>query len=138
MQREELVRRLNEDLQLELRSVVQYVHHISTIKGPEYQQTLVELSKHVHQELDHALALAAQIDFLGGEPSTRVPEVEPQDEPNLALTQDLALEEAQLDRYRDRVDEARKLDLPDVALALAPLLKQTQDHVMELRTALGR
>jgi bacterioferritin len=30
------------------------------------------------------------------------------------------------------------MNLPDVAEALRPLLSQTQDHVMDLRTALGK
>ena len=50
---------------------------------------------------------------------------------------DLDLEERQLARYRDRVSEAAELGLPDVAEALRPLLTQTQDHVIELRDALG-
>jgi bacterioferritin len=54
-----------------------------------------------------------------------------------ALRADLELEERQLRRYRDRVAEATGLGLPDVAEALRPLLTQTQDHVIELRDALG-
>jgi bacterioferritin len=42
-----------------------------------------------------------------------------------------------LQRYRDRVAEAAEMGLPDVAEALRPLLEQTQDHVIELRDALG-
>lgn len=55
-----------------------------------------------------------------------------------ALKADLELEERQLQRYRDRVSEAAELGLPDVAEALRPLLTQTQDHVIELRDALGQ
>ena len=55
-----------------------------------------------------------------------------------ALQADLELEERQLQRYRDRVSEAGTLGLPDVAEALRPLLEQTQDHVIELRDALGK
>src|SRR6476620_247298 len=64
---------LNEDLELEHQSIVQYIHHIATVKGAEYQSTLDELGVHLRQELDHALTLARQIDFLGGVPSTNVP-----------------------------------------------------------------
>jgi len=63
-------------------------------------------------------------------------EVEPDEESALRL--DLDLETAQLQRYRDRVAEATDLGLPDVAEALRPLLTQTQDHVMDLQTALGK
>ena len=57
--------------------------------------------------------------------------------PALALTADLELEEGQLDRYRERVEQAGELSLPDVAETLAPLLEQTQEHARDLRAALG-
>ena len=137
MDTDALIRSLNEDLELEYRSVVQYVSHIATVKGAEYQSTLDELGVHVRQELDHALVLARQIDFLGGTPSTRVPTVVCETDARRALTQDLQLEEGQLQRYRERVEEATEAGLPDVAESLAPLLQQTQEHVRDLRSALG-
>ena len=137
MSKEALLERLNEDLELELRSLVQYVHHIATLKGAEYQRLLVELENHLAQELQHALILARQIDFLGGTPSHRVPAITDESDPRKALEQDLALEERQLERYRERIDEAGEAGLPDVAEVLGPLLSQTQDHVRDLRTALG-
>lgn len=51
MDTDALIRSLNEDLELEYRSVVQYVSHIATVKGAEYQSTLDELGVHVRQEL---------------------------------------------------------------------------------------
>jgi bacterioferritin len=36
------------------------------------------------------------------------------------------------------VAEATEMGLPDVAEALRPLLQQTQDHVIDLRDALGQ
>lgn len=56
-------------------TIVQYVQHIASVKGGEFQSILDELAVHVKQELDHALTLARQIDFLGGTPSTKVPAV---------------------------------------------------------------
>jgi hypothetical protein len=62
--------------------------------------------------LDHALTLARQIDFLGGVPSTRTPDAERKEDPRAALEQDLALEEGQLRRYRERVEQANELGPP--------------------------
>src|SRR5436190_822578 len=106
---------LNEDLALEYRSIVQYVQHVASIKGAQYQSTLDELATHVRQELDHAITLARQIDFLGGVPETMVPAIIDITEPAAALKADLDLEEAQLQRYRERVEQAQELGLPDVA-----------------------
>jgi bacterioferritin len=82
--------------------------------------------------------LAEQVDFLGGVPSVAVPSVRSESDPEAVLARDLELEESQLNRYRERVEQAHDLGLADVAEALRPLLQQTQDHVRELRTALGR
>jgi bacterioferritin len=137
MEKDEFVSLLNEDLSTEYQSIVQYTQHIATIKGAQYQSLIEELRKHLSQELNHAMVLAEQIDFLGGVPGVRVPEIREETDEEAALRLDLALETNQLQRYRDRVREANELGLPDVAEAIKPLLTQTQDHVMDLQTALG-
>jgi bacterioferritin len=138
MDKKELLRTLNEDLSLEYRSVIQYIQHISSVKGAEYQQILKELSHHLQQEVEHATTLARQIDFLGGVPTNEVAAFETETEAEQALAQDLSLEEEQLKRYRRRVQQADDLGLPDLSEALAPLLEQTQDHVRELRAVVGK
>ena len=55
-----------------------------------------------------------------------------------ALDADLQLEQEQLERYRERFAQATELGLADVGEALRPLLEQTQEHVQDLLTALGR
>ena len=137
MGKTEFTQRLNEDLATEFQSIVQYVQHIATIKGAQYGAIVEELGNHLGQELEHAKTLAKQIDFLGGTPTVEVPAVADCPDGASALKADLKLEERQLQRYRDRVAEAQDLGLPDVAEALRPLLEQTQDHVIELRDALG-
>ncbi|MDX1510172.1 MAG: ferritin-like domain-containing protein [Nitriliruptorales bacterium] len=134
--REKFVQLLNEDLGTEYQSIVQYVTHIATLRGGEFQGLADELADHLDQELQHALTLARQIDFLGGVPTTEVPAVQHHDDTRTALESDLDLERRQLDRYRDRVAQADEMGLPDVAEALSPVLEQTQDHVHELARAL--
>lgn len=137
MDKTELIEALNEDLGTEFQSIVQYVQHVATIKGAQYRSIVEELGNHLAQELEHAKILATQIDFLGGTPTVQVPPVADCPDGDAALQADLNLEERQLQRYRDRVAEATELGLPDVSEALRPLLEQTQDHVIELRDALG-
>ena len=84
------------------------------------------------------MVLAEQIDFLGAVPTVQVPPI-PERDGNPARAQlDLELEEQQLARYRERIQQAPGSVLPDVAEALRPLLEQTQEHVRDLRSALGR
>lgn len=135
--RDKFVQLLNEDLRTEYQSLIQYVHHIATIEGAEFLSIKGELRAHVAQELEHALTLAEQIDFLGGSPTVEVPLVDTASDTREALSADLELERGQLDRYRDRVQQAEELGLMDVVEAINPLLQQTQDHVRELEKALA-
>jgi bacterioferritin len=128
---------LNEDLETEFQSIVQYVSHIATISGAEFLSTIDELKVHLGQELQHAQILAEQVSFLDGVPSTRVPPVEHIEDGRSALAADLKLEQGQLERYRERFSQAMDLGLADVAEALRPLLEQTQEHVRDLQTILG-
>lgn len=137
MDQTKLIELLNGDLETEYRSIVQYVSHIATAKGAEFQNTIEELRQHLGQELEHASTLAEQIDFLGGVPSVTVPAVATAADTRTALSQDLELEQTQLERYRERVRQAEDMALGDVSEALRPLLQQTQDHVRDLQTALG-
>ena len=138
MDRDSFIALLNEDLQTEYQSVVQYVQHTSLITGPEYLSTVDELKVHLGQEVQHALILAEQIAFLGGTPSSTVAEVPAWTDSKAALETDLQLEKSQLDRYRERSAQADELGLADVAEALRPVLEQTQEHVRDLQGALGR
>jgi bacterioferritin len=138
MDQEKFIELLNEDLSSEYQSIVQYNLHISTITGPEFVSTIDELTKHLTQELNHARVLASQVSFLGGEPTTVVRSVPRSTGSRDALEADLALEQEQLQRYRERYSQAGELGLADVGEALRPLLEQTQEHVRDLLTALGR
>ena len=137
MDKESFIDALNEDLQTEYQSIVQYINHIATVTGAEFLSTIAELKVHVSQELNHAQILAEQISFLGGSPTTTVPAVEvasgrealagrspPGGVPTRAVP--------------ESVCQAMDLGLADVAEALRPLLEQTQEHVRDLQTALGK
>ncbi|HEY3833353.1 MAG TPA: ferritin-like domain-containing protein [Acidimicrobiia bacterium] len=137
MEKPEFIDLLNADLATEYQSIVQYIQHIAVISGAEYLSTVDELRVHVGQEVAHALILAEQVDFLGGVPTTDSAHATPASDAREALGNDLKLETAQLERYRERVQQANELGLVDVAEALRPLLTQTQEHVRDLRAALG-
>jgi bacterioferritin len=134
---EKFVGLLNEDLATEFQSIVQYVQHIAVVTGAEYTSTVAELRAHLTHELQHSTILAEQVSFLGGIPSTEVPSVARHDDSEGALRADLDLETRQLGRYRERVQQATDMGLVDVAEALRPLLTQTQEHVRDLKAALG-
>jgi bacterioferritin len=137
MDTESFVAALNEDLQTEYQSIVQYINHIAIISGAEFLSVIDELKLHLQQELSHAQILAEQVAFLDGTPTTTVGSIQPVEDSRAALGADLKLETNQLERYRERFNQANELGLADVAEALRPILEQTQEHVRDLQTALG-
>ena len=66
--REELIRLLNEDLSREYQAIIAYVTYSQVLKGAEYMHIAQELETHAAEELKHALIIAKQIDYLGGQP----------------------------------------------------------------------
>jgi bacterioferritin len=67
----EIISGLNEDPAREYKAIIQYVVFSSTLKGAEYGDIAQQLKKHASQELAHALEVARQIDYLGGEPTVK-------------------------------------------------------------------
>ena len=62
---------LNEDLSREYQAIIQYVVFSSSLKGAEYGDIAEELKLHASEELEHALEVAKQIDYLGGDPTVK-------------------------------------------------------------------
>ena len=49
----------------------EYVVLSSTLKGAQYGNIAQQLEEHASQELAHALEVAKQIDYLGGDPTIK-------------------------------------------------------------------
>jgi bacterioferritin len=67
--RNKLAELLNEDLSREYQAIIAYVVYSQVLKGAEYMSIADQLEKHAHQELEHALIISRQIDYLGKMPS---------------------------------------------------------------------
>ncbi|HZL23583.1 MAG TPA: ferritin-like domain-containing protein [Nitrososphaeraceae archaeon] len=74
--KDEIIRGLNGDLAREYKAIIQYVVFSSTLKGAEYGEIAQQLKEHASQELEHALEVAKQIDYLGGDPTMKGEEAE--------------------------------------------------------------
>ena len=70
--KDEIIKGLNEDLAREYKAIIQYVVFSSTLKGAEYGDIAEQLKVHASEELAHALEVAKQIDYLGGDPTVNV------------------------------------------------------------------
>src|SRR6266704_5851523 len=98
--KEEIIRGLNEDLAREYKAIIQYVVFSSTLKGAEYGDIAEQLKKHASQELAHAIEVARQIDYLGGDPTVKGKEAEFSSDSKKMLEIDLLDEQKTIKNYR--------------------------------------
>jgi ferritin len=66
--RDRLAELLNEDLAREYQAIIAYVVYSQVLTGAQYMDIAAQLEIHARQELDHALILSWQIDYLGKMP----------------------------------------------------------------------
>lgn len=135
--REELVRLLNEDLSREYQAVIAYVVYSQTIKGAQYLHIAAELEKHAAEELEHALKIAKQIDYLNGTPVAVPKEVKQSDKPEDMLRFDLENERVTILNYRERIRQAEALGEFALSEVLREIIAEEQDHLTDLADALG-
>src|SRR5437773_12147270 len=67
--RQQMIQLLNEDLAREYQAIIAYTVYSQVLKGAEYTDIARELEKHAGEELQHAIKIAKQIDYLGGMPA---------------------------------------------------------------------
>ena len=70
MDRETLIKHLNEDLAEELTAIIQYITYAAKASGPYRPQLAAFFLEEVADEQVHAQYLANKIVALGGEPTT--------------------------------------------------------------------
>ncbi len=96
-----------------------------------------ELAKHAEEELAHALIISKQIDYLGGQPTTRVEPVRTSERAEDMLRFDLENENNTVRNYRIRVQQCEALGEYGMAEHIRQILKDEQEHQIDLATALG-
>jgi bacterioferritin len=135
--REQLVAGLQQDLAREYKAIIQYVIFSQKLDTARFQNIAGELEKHAHEELDHALAIARQIDYFGAYPVHIPATVEVSEDNEQMLWADLRAEDDTIENYRQRIRQAEELGEFALAEVLQELIKQEQDHQIDLASALG-
>lgn len=135
--REQLIASLNEDLAREYQAIISYVIYSQVLKGAQYMSIAKDLEVHAGEELQHALLICKQIDYLGGKPSSVPKPVRTSDNPEEMLRYDLDNESETIRNYRDRVRQAESLGEYAVAENIRHILEQEQEHLIDLATALN-
>jgi bacterioferritin len=135
--REKLAELLNEDLAREYQAIIAYVVYSQVLKGAEYMNIADQLEEHAKQELQHALIISRQIDYLGAMPTATAKPVKLSDKPRDMLRFDLDNENETIRNYRDRIRQCEALGEFAMAEQIRQILIQEQDHQIDLATALG-
>src|SRR6201987_2143737 len=135
--RDRLAELLNEDLSREYQAIISYVVYSQVLKGAEYMDIANQLEIHAKQELDHALTISRQIDYLGKMPSVTPRPVRTSEKAKDMLRFDLENENETIRNYRDRVRQCEALGEFAMAEQIRQILMQEQDHQIDLATALG-
>ena len=135
---EKLIELLNMDLELEYSAAIQYINHAAVMTGAAYGDIIKELKVHANEEIQHAMILSGQIDYLGGSPSINVGKIHTSKDNDEMLQQDLDGEEDAIKRYKIRIEQAEQLKEFALAQQLRNILTIEQEHAMDLKQALGK
>ena len=135
---DELLEKLNRDLAWEYAALIQYVQHASVITGAEYESIIAELLVHANEEMQHAISLNDQIDWLGGVPAVDVQTIKTSSDSTEMLEQDLEGELDAVRRYKERIAEAEALREYGLRRVLEDILIMEEEHARDLMTVLGK
>src|SRR5450631_753020 len=135
--RDRLADLLNEDLSREYQAIIGYVVYSQVLKGAAYMNIADQLTLHAKQELDHALIISRQIDYLGKMPTVTPQPVKTSENSKDMLRFDLANENDTIRNYRERIKQCEALGEYVIAEQIRQILVDEQDHQIDLATALG-
>src|SRR5664279_3994273 len=107
--RDRLAELLNEDLSREYQAIIGYVVYSQVLTGAQYMDIAAQLEIHAKQELDHALTIARQIDYLGKMPTVTPQPVRTSKDAKDMLRFDLQNENETIRNYRERVRQCEAL-----------------------------
>jgi bacterioferritin len=134
---QELIQGLQEDLSREYQAIIAYTVYSNVLKGAQWMSIAAELKLHAAQELQHALIVADQLDYLGEMPNATPKSVKLSEDPEAMIRFDLDNETETIKQYRKRVRQAEALGHYALAEQIRTIITQEQEHQHDLATALG-
>ncbi len=138
MNKDKVIKALNEALEGELSEMVRYVHHSFHVYGPGRGPIVTLLRARAKESMDHAILLGEKIIALGGNPTAKVSEVlEPRKETIEDILKDmLVAEKESLKQYKSYLPLVKE----DVSLdfMLRKQINDEQEHVDELEKLLRK
>lgn len=136
MNPEQFLALLNEDLAREYRAALMYRAHAAMLSGLFFAFVDV-LYEHADDEMKHARLLAEHINYLGGIPTSIEAQPAVSYENEAMLSDDFTGEKDAINRYRQRIAQAREvLDFGTEAILLS-ILQDEESHYNDLQSILA-
>ena len=132
MTREELINGLNEDLNLELETILRSVYHAAAGRGMLGHELRELIKKEMPSELEHAMFLADKIVALGGEVRIRPAVPGELGAARQLLQENIAAEREIISNYSKRIDQASEFGDKGLVIRLEDMLASETDHLEQL------
>ena len=131
MDKQELIKRLNEDLAGEFGAIIQYLTYAAKATGPYRPQVAQFFLAEVVDEQAHAQFLANKIVALGGEPTTQPRPVPVAKSNRQMLEAVLAAERKATADYTQRAKDAEDLGDKGLVVQLEDMVRDESTHAEE-------
>jgi bacterioferritin len=131
MSKDELIRKLNEDLAGEFQAIIMYVSYAASVTGPHRPMLKQFFAAEVPEELAHAQFLADKVASFGAQPTTEPRPVPQTADPRTMLENVLAAEKQAIADYKARVEEAAKLGEKGLSIHLESIVEDETRHYEE-------
>jgi len=137
LDKEKVLRLMNEGLEMEYASHIQYVTQAAVSTGPYAEGLMARFEEIASDEAEHAKILRTRIAALGGVPTTKVGPIEVHKESLQAVKLNLKYERETVEFYRKLLN---LIPHDEVILyeAIEHILQDSQEHVEELERLAGK
>lgn len=130
--KKELIDGLNDDLNMELESVLRHLYHAASATGLLGHELREALKGEAGKELGHAAYLADKITALGGEVRIDVKMPKKVKTAKEMLQAGIAAERAIIENYGTRVRQAEEAGERGLVIRLEEMIAEETDHAEEL------
>lgn len=128
MDKETLIKNLNNDLADELSAIIQYITYAAKTTGPYRPQLSQFFMEEVPDEQMHAQFLAKKIVALGGQPTTTPNPVPAANTNKEMMTAVLEAEKRAVANYTQRAEEAEAFGDKGLAVQLEDMVRDETEH----------
>lgn len=136
MNKDELIRHLNEDLANELAAIIQYITFSAQVTGPHRPPLVEFLLKEVPDEQGHAEFLANKIVALGGVPTTKPAAVAIGETTKELFEAALVAELKAVEGYKRRAEQAEEFGDRGLQVRLEDMISDETGHAEEIERIL--